>query len=307
MRVHGRGQVTLLQVAADDCEEVLVTMEDGAQQDLVTWQRAAIQREGGLWPRPVMPAPIVEGGTLVIVGGGRLPAAIVDRFVTLAGGQEGKIVLVPGASPRPRAGRRDRRLRLQSVFEARGADVAVLDCVHADEVTEAALRVLDDATGIWFGGGRQWRLCDAFDGTGAVARMRAVLQRGGVIGGSSAGATIQGEFLVRGNPLGNRDMWCQGYDRGFAFLPGCAIDQHFIARNRVDDLATLIGRVPMVIGLGVDEATAAVVHKGELEVVGDSRVAVFDVRKRDAGNTDPVVPVWLAPGERWDLPTGSRK
>src|SRR5690606_7663818 len=109
--------------------------------------------------------------------------------------------------------------------------VGVLHGRHPEEIeTPEQLAMLDEATGIWFGGGRQWRFVDAYEGTAIVDRFCDVLRRGGVIGGSSAGATIQGDYLVRGNPLGNTDMMADGYERGFAFLPGVAIDQHFAQR-----------------------------------------------------------------------------
>ena len=177
-------------------------------------------------------------------------------------------------------------------------DVAVLEPRHPGEVTEAHVAMLDRATGVWFGGGRQWRTVDAFEGTPVVAAFHGVLARGGVIAGSSAGATIQGEFLVRGNPLGNTDMWCEGYDRGFAFLPGCAVDQHFLARARVKDLQEVIGLCPQVIGIGVDEGTCALVTGSTLEVLGSSKVGVVDIRN---GRGFLIPPAWLEPGERWDL------
>ncbi len=118
-----------------------------------------------------------------------------------------------------------------------------------------------------------------------------------------AGATIQGDFLVRGNPLGNADVWCRGYDRGFAFLPGVAVDQHFVARNREADLRGLIAALPQYVGLGLDEGTAAVVQGALLEVVGDSTVAVFDARR---GEPAQVAAAWLRAGERWDLVAGER-
>lgn len=164
--------------------------------------------------------------------------------------------------------------------------------------------MLDRATGVWFGGGRQWRTVDAFEGTPVVAAFQRVLDRGGVIAGSSAGATIQGEFLVRGNPLGNADMWCEGYDRGFAFLPGCAVDQHFVARARLGDLQAVVAQLPQVLGIGVDEGACAVIAGSSLEVIGSSKVAILDARRGD-GST-PLAPTWLAPGDRWDLVLGQR-
>src|SRR5690606_23996748 len=91
---------------------------------------------------------------------------------------------------------------------------------------------LGSATGIWFGGGRQWRFVDAYEDTPAVAAMFQCLENGGIIGGSSAGASIQGELLIRGAPVGNQIMVQDGYRRGLGFLPGVGIDQHFSQRNR---------------------------------------------------------------------------
>jgi cyanophycinase-like exopeptidase len=131
--------------------------------------------------------------------------------------------------------------------------------------------------------------------------MHAVLARGGVVGGSSAGATIQGELLVRGNPLGNTEMWCEGYDRGFSFVPGVAVDQHFVARDREADLTGLIARFPQFVGLGIDEGTAAIVRDHRLEVVGESLVAIVDARSGASVTT------WLKPGDRWHLRLGKKQ
>src|SRR5205823_10371724 len=99
---------------------------------------------------------------------------------------------------------------------------------------------LREAKGVWFSGGRQWRFVDAYEGTLCEKLFHDVLKRGGAIGGSSAGATIQGAYLCRGNPLGNLDIMAEGYERGFGFLPGTAIDQHFFKRNRLGDMQNLV-------------------------------------------------------------------
>jgi hypothetical protein len=90
---------------------------------------------------------------------------------------------------------------------------------------------LKEARGVWFNGGRQWRFVDAYMGTQAEELFQGVLRRGGVIGGSSAGASIQSQYMPRGSPLGNEDMLADGYERGLGFLPGTAIDQHFTQRH----------------------------------------------------------------------------
>ncbi len=290
MLVHGASKALLVLAAGTGRKQRTVELAAGDRADLVAWQRAALDRAREPWPPAELPSPRVAKGALVIVGGGRIPPAVVQRFVELAGGPNARIVLVPSAMPKAERTREPFRRLLE---QAGIADVRELDCAHPREVTDERLAVLDDATAVWFGGGRQWRLCDAFEGTAALAKFHAVLARGGVIGGSSAGATIQGGFLVRGNPLGNAEMWCEGYDRGFGFLPGCAIDQHFVARNRLGDLAALCQRLPQLTGLGIDEATAAVVAGDTLEVVGSSRIALFAARAAE--------PEWLEPGQRWSF------
>ena len=299
LSVLGASKALLVLPAAAGRPERVLELAAGDRQDLVTWQRAARDRQSAPWPPMPMAEPRVPHGSLVIVGGGRLPPAVLDRFVELAGGKNAKVVIVPSAAP---ASERTPD-PIEKALRARGVEVRELDCATPTEVTAERLAVLADATGIWFGGGRQWRLCDAFEGTPAVAAFHAVLARGGVIGGSSAGATIQGEFLVRGNPLGNTEEWCEGYDRGFGFLPGCAIDQHFVTRNRTADLQQLITSLPQLIGLGIDEGTAIVVRGSEFEVLGDSKVAVFDFRRSEAAKE----PVWLLPGSRWDLSSGAKR
>jgi cyanophycinase len=300
MTVHGVSKALLVLAATANGPQRIVDLAAGESADLVTWQRCAVQRTAAApFPPPKFGEPRLPNGALVIVGGGRIPPAVVQRFVELAGGASAKVVLVPGAMPRAERSEEPfaRLLRNAGVTELR-----TLDVEHPSELDAAGLAMLADATAIWFGGGRQWRLCDAFEGTAAIAAFQAVLARGGVIGGSSAGATIQGEFLVRGNPLGNTEMWCEGYQRGFGFLPGCAIDQHFLARNREGDLRALVQTLPQLIGLGIDEGTAAIVRGTALEVLGDSKLAIFDAR---AAGTAPA-PQWLGSGERWDLLAGKR-
>jgi cyanophycinase len=126
-----------------------------------------------------------------------------------------------------------------------------------------------------------------------------VLRRGGVIGGSSAGATIQGDYLCRGSPLNNTEMSCEGYERGLGFLPGVAIDQHFSQRKRFADMTDLMKTFPQLLGIGLDEATAIVVKGHEAEVMGKGKAHFFDAgRKVEAGQPDYEA---AAVGERYDL------
>ena len=162
----------------------------------------------------------------------------------------------------------------------------------ADADTDAFAAPLKTARGVWFAGGRQWRLVDSYMNTKVHKEMNALLARGGVIGGTSAGATIQGSFLVRGARSGNAIMVDPVYQTGLGFLRGVAVDQHLLARKREKDLVDVVEKYPRLLGLGLDESTAIVVQGDRFQVIGASKVAVYEHAK-------PYY--FLGPGDRFDL------
>jgi aminobenzoyl-glutamate utilization protein B len=247
------------------------------------------------------PAVGPRSGTLVIDGGGQDPAA-VRAFVALAGGPESEVVLIPTASEsEPDAADLDRmRQRFERSFGfSRVKVLHTRDRAEAD--TESFASPLKTARGVWFGGGRQWRLVDSYMGTRTQREIEGVLARGGVVGGSSAGATIQGSYLVRGAREGNQIMMAKGYEQGFAYLRGVAIDQHLIVRGRQDDLPEVIKAKPELLGIGLDEPTAIVVKGDRFKVVGKTVVGIYDGKDHDG---KPYY--FLAKGETFDLKTRHR-
>ena len=141
--------------------------------------------------------------------------------------------------------------------------------------TDAFVKPLLAAKAVWFGGGRQWRLVDAYKGTKTEELFWEVLNRGGVIGGTSAGATIQGSYLARGDTKNNQIMMGD-HEAGFGFIKNIAIDQHLIARNRHFDMFNILEKRPELLGIGLDESTAIIVQGDSFEVIGKSYVVVFD-------------------------------
>lgn len=215
-----------------------------------------------------------ETGTLVIVGGGTLSDLIYSRVIAAAGGPAAPIVVVPTAGGDPSY---TQDAAGASHFRRLGAaDVTVLHTYdRAEADTEAFVAPLRAAGAVWFGGGRQWRLVDAYAGTRAEREFRAVLGRGGAVGGSSAGASIQGSFLARGDTENNQVM-VGDHTVGFGYLRGVAVDQHVLVRNRIFDMFDILKVRPELLGLGIDENTALVVQKNHAEVIGASYVAVYD-------------------------------
>jgi cyanophycinase len=129
--------------------------------------------------------------------------------------------------------------------------------------------------------------------------IRAVLDRGGVIGGSSAGATIQGSYLARGDTRTNTIMMGD-HEVGFGYLKNTAIDQHVLRRNRHFDLIEIIEARPELLGIGIDENTAIVVQGDQFEVIGASMVLIYDNQKT-VGEDGRFY--FLAPGDRFNLAT----
>lgn len=246
--------------------------------DLTSLRRAARDRTEARFPSDPANTPHVPSGTLIIIGGGGMPSGIVEQFVELAGGEEASIVVLPTAMPDP-VSEQD---RIADAFRRAGAkSVKVLTGRTPEKVeSEEYLQAFEEATGIWFGGGRQWRFVDAYENTKVVPLMHAVLDKGGVIMGSSAGASIQAEYLARGTPIGNTSIYADGYERGLGFLPGVAVDQHFTQRNRFNDLRSLIDRYPQLLGIGIDEATAIIVEDSTAKVVGAGGTHFLDAKKR---------------------------
>lgn len=247
-----------------------------------------------------------ENGSLVIIGGGQHPAYVVDKIVELAGGKDkAKIVVVTNASGTDE----DYHSKTIEEFTERVGkkNVSALNLKTIEEANDDKnLKALKEATGVFFTGGRQWRITDVYLNTKAHKYFNDVLARGGVISGSSAGASVQGSLLWRGDTKGAHIL-IGDHTQGLGFLRYSAIDQHILARNRQSDLAEYIAAANKLIpegqtkfiGIGIDEATAIVVQKDEFEVIGNSYVAVHGGHN-NFGRNDSLFQV-LKPGDKYDL------
>lgn len=213
-------------------------------------------------------------GTLIIIGGGEISESLNRKIMEISGGLQIPIVVIPTADGR---GTYDNDFGEAGLLRKMGAgNVTIL---HTDDRnvanTEVFVKPLLDAKLVWFSGGRQWRLVDAYKNTLTEKMLWRVLENGGTIGGSSAGATIQGSFLVRGDTKNNQIMMGD-HQEGFGFLKNVAIDQHVLARNRHFDMFEIVRQHPELLGIGIDESTAIIVKGDTFEVVGRSYVVVYD-------------------------------
>jgi len=243
-------------------------------------------------------------GSLVICGGGLKDTNILLRFIDLAGGPSAPIVLIPTAKE---GGKFDTNWTYFEQLHRLGATNLVIlhtrDRAVAD--SEEFVRPLRAARGVWIGGGRQWRLVDSYLHTRTQSELSKLLERGGVIGGTSAGCSIQASYLVRGAREGNEVMMAPGYEEGFGFLRNTAIDQHLLTRNRRNDMLEVVRKHPELLGIGLDEDTAIIVRGDQFEVVGQSKVAIYDSAQISASNKQSFY--FLQAGDTFDLRTRKRQ
>lgn len=272
--VIGDSEVVVMLAASGQRPERTDILKPGMRADLVALRRAAQARQSAPFPAKQVLAPTLPNGSLIIAGGGLLPDEALRQFVELAGGKDARIVYVPCEEAK------SIELEPGMVRILRNTGAGKVDWIHTKDRGLANDPVftskLIDATGIWFGGGRQWNFVDSYLNTETHRLMHLVLERGGVIGGSSAGASIQGDYMPRGDPMGNTLMMAEGYERGMGFLTGVAIDQHFTQRNRFPDMRLLKKTFPQLLGIGIDEGTCLIVKKSQAEVIGPGQVAFFD-------------------------------
>ncbi len=230
-------------------------------------------------------------GPLMIIGGGARPELVVSRLLTLAGGAEAVLVVVPAASvDPPLAG----RLMVEEFSQAGARDVEVIALDRKGASNSPGLEALRRATGIYFTGGDQSRLRQALAGTEFLDEVRKLRERGGLVAGSSAGAAVMGDLMPTGAEVrtdGDLDAFSRLVSHnvetagGFGFWPGVIVDQHFVARRRNNRLLSLVLDHPHLVGVGIDESTAVVVpDEGPIEVVGSGAVLIYDAR--DARDLD---------------------
>lgn len=214
---------------------------------------------------PSTPVMSRDAGLLFLVGGGALPDRLRREFIELAGGANARLVVIPGD-----ADGRDNAANEIQLWKSLG--VIHVSILHAESRTQADdpefSKLLNTATGVWLGGGQQSWFTAWYRDTLVEERLKEVLGRGGVIGGTSAGASAVTRVMVAG---GRRDPV---ESRGLSLLDGVIVDQHFLRRNRTGRMLKLLARHPDQIGLGIDERTAVIVElkTGTLRVSGQSYV-----------------------------------
>ncbi|GAT35338.1 cyanophycinase [Terrimicrobium sacchariphilum] len=204
-----------------------------------------------------------EGAVLLVGGGDK--TSIWPMFFDLVGDKNAPIVVITTANATNDETNKDFQ-------ELKAFGATRLTLLHTDSRetanSDSFIAPLRNARAVWIAGGRQWRLVDSYLDTKTEREIQALLDRGGIVAGSSAGASIQASYLVRGAKSGNKIVMAPGYERGFGLLKNTAIDQHVNTRSRVEDLGEVLQAHPELLGIGLDESTAIVVKGDTASVVG---------------------------------------
>jgi cyanophycinase len=233
-------------------------------------------------------------GTLMVIGGAASDI-FSTKFMELVGGADAPIVVIPTAKTSDSLTAEELERFKNSFIKEGFKQVTVLHTRDREEAnSEAFVEPIRNAAGIWFSGGRQWRHADSYLGTLTHKAFFELLERGGVIAGSSAGATIQGSYLARGDTQKNTIMMGD-HEEGLGFITNVAIDQHLFARNRQFDMFEILENRPELLGIGLDEDTGIIVEGDQFTVFGNSYVAIYDGTR------------WSAERDTiYKLPNGSR-
>ncbi len=248
--------------------------------------------------------------TLFIIGGaedrvGR--ASLLRQFVKLSGGRRSRLVLVPTASSF-----QDEVVdSYTEVFTRLGAPgVAVVNpATRVDSHDPDLVALVDDATGVFMSGGSQLRLSQLLPGTPLGEALHRAHDRGTVIGGTSAGASIMSDFMISMGDEGvTPRQRASQISAGLGLVRGVVVDQHFDQRSRYGRLMSVIAPSPHLLGIGIDEDTAMVVTDGrEFTVRGSGAVFVVDCTTAvtDAPDARAGAPVLVSGATVHTLPAGA--
>ncbi len=227
---------------------------------------------------PVAVSPQGSRGAVVAIGGAEdkfKDKVVLSRVAELAGGRDARITIVPTASSIESAGERYKAIFLGLGVES--ADVAFIsdrDGANSRNVES----ILRESTGIFLTGGNQLRLSAVLGGTRA---MDCILERnaqGVVVAGTSAGASILSSHMVGfGASGGTPKQRMAQMVAGFGLIQNVIIDQHFRQRDRVGRLLMLVAGNPSLLGVGIDEDTAAIMSAdGTMEIAGRNSITIVD-------------------------------
>jgi cyanophycinase len=253
----------------------------------------------------------VSGGVLCVIGGAEDRSGdrlVLQEFLRLAGGEGSRVAVVATAS--------SLGPEILDAYDEAFRSLGATDVIRlrpesrADAADPAAVAALAEVDAVFMTGGNQLKLAAVVGGTPFGAAVSAAYRRGAVVGGTSAGASAVSEHMIAfGDDAASPRQGAVTSAAGLGLLADVVVDQHFAQRNRYGRLLSVVGRSPRLLGIGIDENTAAVVRGGrELEVVGTGCVFVADGSQAvsDAHLAEHGAPLLVSGVVVHTLPAGAR-
>ncbi len=232
-------------------------------------------------------------GHLLIIGGGKKPLYMMQKFIELAGGSKAKIMVIPNASSVPLE---EYGYEKEEFVNAGCKSINCLFCNTEQANADSNIEKLKNITGIYFSGGDQSRLTHDLLGTKLLSMIKQIYNKGGVVGGTSAGAAVMSRVMITGNELLNKDSSSAFISieknnietkEGFGFITKAIIDQHFLKRKRHNRLISVVLEHPDLVGVAIDESTSIIVSPDHtFRVLGENQVLILDASKARNISTD---------------------
>ena len=225
-----------------------------------------------------------RSGPLLIIGGHEdkeNDRVILSELARLLGG--GRLVIATVASKEPDGYFEAYR----EAFEALGVTDLVELYVHerSDSSSREATQKLEGAAGVFFTGGDQLRISSQIGDTPVERRILDLHRKGGVIAGTSAGASVMSEtMLVKGPSAESYRIGELHMAPGLGLMRHVIIDQHFAERGRYGRLLGAVAHNPRLLGVGLDEDTALLVRGDSGRVLGSGAVYVVDGEEASHSN-----------------------
>lgn len=218
-------------------------------------------------------------GKLLIIGGAEDKegdCVILKKLVELAQEREGSIVIMTAATEYPqKIG--EEYTRIFERFGVRNISIIHIDS-RQDANHAAFVNKIENASCIFFTGGDQLRITSLLGGTRAEELLKEAYNRGVVIAGTSAGASVMSETMITSGKDDDAPKKCTlKMAPGLGLLKDVVIDQHFAQRGRIGRLLTAIAQNPHMLGVGIDEDTAVIIDGNAVfEVIGSHAVTILD-------------------------------
>jgi cyanophycinase len=214
--------------------------------------------------------------TLMAIGGAMRPdGAVLAKFYAQCGGCSGHVVILPTASGDAEAG--EREAAALQVLGLQAAPVILPVRSREQAQRDEYIQIIENASGIFLCGGNQMRLTALMAGTSLLAAIRRAYQNGCTVAGTSAGAAALSAVMMAYGQSGQAPR--HGIVQlapGLGLIDEVIFDQHFNQRNRLGRLIYVVTTTPSLLGIGVDENTAALFNEGQVIAIGAGGVTIVD-------------------------------